>query len=310
MRISWRFLLISLGIFFLIPMSTQAASLRFEEEQFQNADEIYTLVTVLLDTEEEVINAVAGEVNVSDTVQVISVEGTNRTMSHWVQQPTKTSMKTIDFSGMVVGGIQGEELELFRFIIGVRTADVRALADHPDLVQIWLEEGEAYLHDGQATQTDFIGEVFTGSIADFSSQSETDEGVDFADLYAPEPFLIEYLPIGILGDQSALVFEAQDYHSGISHYELIFLGLGEEFDAEMDYDWEHVESPYFFDAMPERASAVIVAVDRAGNKRFAEVSLLQKAEYFWLLTIIGGIIILAIILFLIYVYRKNRTSWR
>lgn len=292
--------------FLFVADSAHAASLYFEDQQFVNNGNVFSQVTVYLDTEGDVINTIGGEVNLSSSAYILSTDSSNETISHWIQPPLKTSQQTIDFSGMMVGGVSDSKMTLFKFVVVIHPPSKRYLYTEPNTVRLWLEEGEAYLDDGMATPAGLTTMPFTRSVWGMSHVDAMDEQVSFADLIPPEEFVIEYIAPGVLGDQAAVVFSAQDYQTGISHYRLSHVEKDTQVGLGMEFDENFVQSPYFLDESMQTGKIIVAAVDQAGNQRFSEVRLGQDEVSGLMLFCFGGCILVIGLIIIYYVFLRKK----
>lgn len=229
-------------------------------------DEI--LVTLILDTKGQNINALAGEVVAPDTLKPMGISDGNSIVNFWIE-PLRFEGQRLIFSGMIPGGYNGATGKLFNFVLE---------GEQAELSRLKVKDLIALLNDGQGTKT---AVRVTWQARPFESSGER------IDIIAPEPFqpLIGRTP-DLFGNQWFVSFAAQDKQSGIDHYEVAESRLSFNFLHRLN--WIKTISPYQLLDQTGRSNIFVRAVDREGNVRSAKLirSSWYKSVWFWIIIII------------------------
>ena len=292
--------MIKTPIFFLfllfcltLPFGAKAAEFRLESDgtSFGVGDEF--LVTVTIDTQGEMINAVQGEIAFpEDFLELKGIREKGSIVNLWIIQPSASlTQGGPSFSGLTPGGYAGKGV-LFSLIFEAKAQGEGVVA---------IDQGQALLNDGEGTETELTIFNFQFSIfnQDANSQSSKLEIADDTD--PPEPF---ELRIGqaphVFDGERFLVFVAQDKNSGIDYYEISIVRVGT---ATV---WEKATSPFLLEQYDDITKIQVRAVDRSGNVRSAALSV--KNPSFVFLSLRNIVILMGIGGVLVYLYwRKKRT---
>src|SRR3989338_410193 len=91
-----------LGLFFVLPNSTLAATLGFSPSTLSRAVENTFSVSVYVSSTDQAINAVSGVVSFPPgMLEVVGISKTNSIMSFWVQEPSFSNANgTVNFEGI------------------------------------------------------------------------------------------------------------------------------------------------------------------------------------------------------------------
>lgn len=237
---------------FLVPGTLYSAHLFFESSSTQVGVNQVFKVTVFLDSEDEVINAMEGIISIPDHLSITAINDSKSILSLWAEPPEVVD-DNIVFGGIKPGGWFGNRGELFSFQV---TSDI------PGAGKFITTDATLFLHDeattlAQLTSGEWLVEV-DSNIPLFPSE------FIFEDDTPPEPF-----PLFLVQDRNvfdadyALVFNATDEGSGIAFYE-----VQETIDLLEDDslgEWQRAESPYRIVDQSLQGYVYVRATDRAGN---------------------------------------------
>lgn len=243
---------------FLITSSTQAAKLFFETDVTEIGIGQEIKVTLRLDTEGEIINAIEGEIRLPEIISMESIKDGNSIISFWVEQPRIENTKTIIFSGIVPGGSEINNGEIFSFTAKTNSEGVGSIG---------FSSAHVLLHDGQGTEVDI--QIDTLSLLVDTEISLTDFSTE-TDMEPPEKFELNLTDDeNVFSGDYFLVFASQDKSSGIGYYEV--LETKKRLIDERLGEWQIVKSPYQIKDQTLTSFVYIRAVDRVGNVRVSVI---------------------------------------
>ncbi len=264
-------------------------------------------VNLMLDTENQGINALEGKVVFFDNLELISINEGNSLISLWAVKPALTASSGesyILYSGLVPGGYQGDLSAYWQGYQPGKVFELIFKAKETGLAQINTEDAKVLLNDGKATETElsvmnyalriieeirdadsdsdvpdsrFDSEAQSSSLEDrqdSGSETQYSSGGSVAqnnvvDVEPPEDFqpVITRIP-EISGDKWFLVFNSQDKDSGIDHYE-IQENRNQKIEnkAIEDKEWAAAESPHLLNDQKLRSYVYVKAVDKASNEK-------------------------------------------
>lgn len=239
-------------------------------------------IAVVIDTQQEYINALEGDLLVPSDIIVADILDSSEVLSFWVEKPKYSDAK-IHFSGMTPGGFSGEGL-LFRII-------VQAKKDQE--VNFVLTDLQALLNDGQgtATRAEAVGlKVNFVSTKDTSTESVS---VAISDREMPESFTpiisrLDQIEPGIF----FLVFDTQDKGTGIDHYEV----------REGWRFYEEASSPYRLKNQKLNDDIYVKVFDKAGNQRVVKVLAFNKKYWYEKIEFYG---IILVVIFAYFILKKK-----
>jgi hypothetical protein len=301
------FLSFFLLFFCCLPLSGQAAQLSISSPVSEIAVDQKVTAQIYLDTQQENINALEGEITFSSNLSLQEIKDGNSVVTFWLNRPQLSAENKIAFAGVIPGGYQGQGF-VFSVIFQVKK-------DGPGSLSV--SQGKILLNDGQGTAAKFTAQNLTWQFVVPKTQAlllpPADSAVQGAnekisDHEAPESFVpLIARDDKIFDGQWFLSFTTQDKSSGLSHYEVresrefgwgkLKLSQGR---------WLVTASPYVLQDQTLKSYLYVKAVDKAGNQRtvvLAPVNLSWcENSSFWGIIILG-VIILFIFLFL---WRKGR----
>jgi len=247
---------------------------------------------LVLDTENEEINAVEGKVIFPENLlELKEIRDGATIVNFWIERPKVKSGNQIAFSGIIPGGYIGKKGLIFSAIF-------QSNNQGEDTIKI--QEAKTLLNDGKGTQASLsISNLqFLISKQVPSPQIPISE---IKDIDLPEPFepIISQNP-EIFNGKYFLVFLTQDKGSGIDHYEILEKEQKSSIRGLIKKDeWQVSESPYLLKDQKLKSYIYVKAIDKAGNERVATLSpqnpLKWYENYFVWLTILIIIIVAFII---------------
>ncbi len=278
-------ILIFSALLLLLPLTAQGASFFFSPEQVETKIGARFEVKFIIDTEEEVVNAIEGMLKIPDGLRVVEILHGSSLITLWIERPNVRE-NTVYFSGITPGGFQGEiGVARGAFIPGVVFTLILESVDRTTK-NILPYDMVALLGDGKGT----AAKVTTNSFTYVHSETEADFSLENDDV-PPEEFFPVVIEDALLGEKSALIFSTRDAQSGISHFEV----------KEGENDWVVTESPYVIRDQTLQSNMVVKAVDKAGNIRLAEVPAHNQGTtnlfVIWILSIIMLVAVLVTFFF-------------
>ncbi len=265
-----------LGIFFLLPLSLQAAELHIISPAMVGVGESLE-VEVLLSSADEPVNALEVVLELSPNLELQKIDDGSSVVLFWTESP-QSKGGSIVFSGIMPGGFNEVGGSVLRLIVKAKAAGaayVRAV------------NAKAYRNDGEGTPVTLTVHSFSTEI----QQAPTGQGarVEMADYEPPEPFTIELVqdPNMFEGAWFA-VFATQDKGSGIARYEVC---EGKE--------CADTVSPYVLKNQKPDATIVVKAYDRSGNVR---VETLSHPVSWWVYI---GALLLVLLVASVIIWRKH-----
>lgn len=277
------------------------------------AAEVRTLapvkVSVLLNTENDAINAVEGVIKFPETLDAVLVETGKSLISFWVEEPRLDKaaalggLKQISFSGVMAGGVSVRNGLLFSLYL----TPTSALAVGENLL-VQLTGVKAVIGDG-------FGTAASATIKNLSLRAarkppeaallvaNTAFNLTAFDVLPPDKFT------PILG-QSATLFDnqwfvawsARDSGSGIDHYE-VQETLSKD---SLDTAWVKAQSPYLLVDQSLQANIFVKAVDKNGNFRVELASKRAKATGSNFGYAAAGIFLIVFFLLIVEIWRVRR----
>jgi GxxExxY protein len=261
-------------------------------------------VDVILDTENESINAIEGKIIFpSDLLELKDINEANSIVNFWIDNPQiamnkNASSNEVIFSGIVPGGYTGRGL-IFSMVFQTKKAG-------EGLIEI--KDIKALLNDGRGSETkSTFQNLFVAIRGDIRGYSwSTPE-----DTEPPEDFKPEIASDSTIFDGKwFLVFATQDKASGVDHYEVLefrswnleFRKIVKKVIKVISYSkfqtpdsYEIAESPHLLKDQKLRSWIYVKAIDKAGNERIVSLPPRYPLKWYerWE---IWGIIMLGIVI--------------
>jgi hypothetical protein len=282
------------GVFCLIcglGPAAQAAVLSFEPATatFKINQEIQ--VKVLLNTEDEILNAVEANIIYSDNLlQFVDVSDANSVLNLWPQRP-KNIDGEISFAGIIPGGYKGGAGLL-------ATLMFKTIKEGDGSIAI-INKTSVLKNDGNGTEAQLMVQNLDFKIQELGD-NYTYTGAGYKPAYQSDTLPPENFTPQISRDSSVfegkwfVVYNTQDKQSGIDHFE-----VQENRSAKSDYSkWKTAVSPYLLEDQNLKSYIFVKAVDKAGNSKLEILPPKyekKKIGAIWLVE-------LGIILFIIFLY--------
>jgi len=211
-------------------------------------------VNLMLDTEEEYINAVEGKVIFpEELLELREIRDGNSIINFWIERPKVEQADIVAFSGIMPGGYQETKGFLFSVAFQAKASGSGAIKIH---------DAKVLLNDGEGTSANLSIFNFQFSISEEALPVppivETIKDID-----PPEEFGLEIVQNPDMFDgKYFLVFATQDKGSGIDRYEIQETG-----NERQGKNWVEAESPYVLKDQELHSYIYVKAVDKAGNER-------------------------------------------
>lgn len=291
--------LVALFLLFLsvvVPASASAATVYLEASRNTVSVGDTAIVTVKINADGAVLNTVDGEVVLRGSgaggnlvVQEFSLA--NSSFGLWPRTPSlSTDGRRIAFVGGVPGGFSIEGATLFKIIVDAKKEGVMTIS--PENISVFANDGK-----GTKVPVNVKG-VSINVVArkDGIAVNNEWQGLVSADTKAPEDFLI------VLGQDPTLFqgkkfafFSALDNQSGIDYYSVSEDGAPEVRSGSM----------YVLRNQSDDAKLVVVAHDKAGNKKTAKYPTSRPISWLSILVVV----LIAVIAKIVYKrWRKNKKN--
>jgi len=287
-------------LFSVLPFGARAAILYFKPDSGKYYQDETFSVQVMIDTEEDCINTVKGEIDFSkDVLEAVNFATGNSILTIWLQTPKiDQNLGKISFIGGIPGGycgpLPGEPGELDLLLKIFFKTKREGMANLR-----FSEESQVLLNDSLGTPAKLTikGAVFTilpgiPEIPKKEWQEELEK-----DNIPPEPFEIEiHRTPEIFEGKYFITFFTSDKQTGLDYFEV----------KEGKRNWEKAESPYLLEDQDLKSIIKVKAVDKAGNERLAEYIPPKKITWKdWLPWLILILIVASIIYWLWKIYTKK-----
>lgn len=284
----------------LVPSESLAAKLYLEPSsgEYQKGDVF--IEEVRIDVDNEWINTVKTDIFFSqESLEVVDFIKGGSILSLWIEEPSfEEESGLISFSGGIPGGYKGKIIGdpgTSNLILKI-AFKVKDLSEDRKGYISFSDTSQVYLNDHKGSLADLKKE---GSSLDFVlGEEREDEWQEMLerDKVSPEPFVLEIRKDeDIFEGRYFLVFSTTDKQTGIDHFEI----------KEGEKEWKKGKSPYLLEDQELESLIKVKAIDKAGNERISEASpfkaLPEKKEKSFYLPVL---IIIALILFLVWIFKK------
>ncbi|MCX6781709.1 MAG: cohesin domain-containing protein [Candidatus Magasanikbacteria bacterium] len=295
------FLLLVASIYLFIAADVFAADfLFFGVPQSVNAGDEFKIDAVI-DAKKLPINALSGKIifseNLLDVNQILTG---NSGINFWIESPKISQPGTIDFSGIVTNGFDGE-LVLFSAIFKAKSHG-EANIEYTDI--------QALLNDGNGTKDIPSSKNISVKIT-VPAEGEPAKLFTAVDSEQPDDFIPQIVKTANLfnGDYT-IIFQAQDKQSGIDHYEIMERKTYRLFNNEFEFGiWKNAESPFRLSDQKLQSNIFVKAIDEQGNERVAYLPASNPILWYENRLIWSIIILIAAIIFacvLLYARKKDK----
>ncbi len=282
-------------VLWLVPSVVLALEISFEPANVASNQEKAFTATVVINTDSQTINAVDGTLSVSpELAEGLTISDSGSIVTYWVKQPVyDESTQTIQFSGTIPGGYDGQAGILFSIILQPYSGKGLDNA-------ITIGEAKAYLNDGLGTPASVQTKQFkitsqgSGPIdTEITNQLYLDQ--NRPDNIPPEVFSPQLAQDDRVFDGKWFInFATTDKQSGVDYYEIQETRSG-ALDAGQ---WQRAQSPYLLSDQDLHSYIYVVAVDRQGNERMIKVNPRRPLSW-WQLhqsdLLVGGTVVTLIV---------------
>lgn len=256
-------------------------------------------VDLVLDTENEEINAVEGKlVFPPQLLEIKEIRDGNSIINFWVEKPRIEQLNTVIFSGITPGGYQDKKGFLLSVIFQAKASGNGAIE---------IRNNKVLLNDGNGTPANVKFSPFQFLISQKTlATPPTIETIK--DAAPPEDFKPEIVnDSNIFDGKYFLVFATQDKGVGIDHYEISETKCKMDIKREADAKWIQAESPYLLADQELKSYIYVKAIDGAGNRRILVITPTKHwYEKWW----IWVIILLGIASFVFWLrFKKHKKKW-
>jgi hypothetical protein len=293
MKIFFRLVASVVLLFGALCSPVSAAILFSAPGQIQAVPHQQFAVDVLLDTQQDDLNALEGKVFFpTDLLELKEVRDGSSIINFWVERPQKGT-SPVTFSGVIPGGYRFPKGMIFSLVFEAKEIGQG---------NIRIEQARALKNDGQGTpalltltfSSVTVAETVPAPAAPVPGLTDTDPPEVFVPQMSQDP--------SIFDGKWFLSFATQDKSSGIDHYEIQETSFwGKE-------KWVVGESPYELKHQDPTRTVYVKAVDRAGNERIGTASPAHTRDATYDRIVILGIIF--VIACGIYVFWKRHRSQR
>jgi hypothetical protein len=289
----------------LLPWPVFGAGVHFNPTSIPAQQSQPSTVTLLIDTQQDSINAIDGVVLVAKELgDSIVVSDSGSIITYWIEQPTwDPGERTIKFSGAIPGGYNGNNAILFSVIVS--EYDGPAVSNALTATNL-----HSYANDGAGTPIMISSKQFAiGGTPGKTDGAVTEQlyiGDSKQDSIPPETFSPHVTRDERVFDNKWFVnFATIDKQSGIDHYE-----VQESRNGRINSgNWKTASSPYLLEDQNLQSFIFITAIDRQGNERVIKV--FPKNELPWFARYWKDIMILVVIVLIVgvsYWYYKREHS--
>jgi hypothetical protein len=249
-----RFIIIATVLISLVPAFASAATMGVVSESPSVVVGQPFEVDVTFDTQGVAANAV--QADVTFPAGLFTLQGVNDGASPvtlWVEAPHETASGTVEFAGIVPGGVSSANS-----VVGLILVPVA-----PGTGTIAISDAALLANDGQGTAISVTTSSVSIDVGSAPASGVVPQGPAFP-YTAPQTFtpVISQDP-DIYGGQYFLIFSTTDKGSGIAYYQVLETpagsGMGE------NPAWVTATSPYLLQDQDLSSDIYVRAVNNAGN---------------------------------------------
>ncbi len=248
-----KILIIVLFLVFL-PKSLLAVEINFDStgNKFLKGEDF--VVSVKVNTGNEIINAIEGEIHFPENiVEIVGIKDGSSMLNFWLERPKEIEGNIVRFSGLTPGGFSGANNDLFSVTLQAKNSGQGVVS---------VEKIISLRNDGEGSRVPSSGNYLPLVVTDDVEYAR--DKFEIKDTELPESFtpIISQSP-EIFNGEYFIVFATQDKLSGIDFYEIKEGNLG---------FFRKVTSPYKLRDQSLTKKIYIKAVDKAGNERLEIIS--------------------------------------
>ncbi|MDQ5949600.1 MAG: hypothetical protein QG669_365 [Patescibacteria group bacterium] len=261
-------------------------------QDFKTGDKIY--FDIFVDSLGESVNAIESDILFpQNLLEYVDYYETSSIITGWVEAPVMNG-NSIHFAGIIAGGFSGLIDPVTNYVSPARVVRLVFLAKQEGVGSLSFASSEVFKNDGKGTALETKTLPYQ-----FSISNEGTALLDFSyDTNPPEPFspLIRRDERFFAG-KYFVVFETRDKETGIAYFKV----------KEGLQSWVKAKSPYLLKDQSLTSLVKVVAVDKNGNEREAQISLDQNVfskAGFWVF--VGLLILLVGVIIFAYVYTRKK----
>ncbi len=285
-------------------------------------------LSVRLDTNEsesECINAIDAVITYDEGVSPVDISVGESILPVWVEYPTiNKETRQITLAGGIPNGYCGRVSgdprltnKIVELVFRAPGLSVGGGAETNSVTVSFAPETTAYLNDGFGTVANL---TTLGATIALSKEVGSDIQDDWRDDISNDQEPPEEFSISLEHDEFAfnqqyyIVFNTTDKQTGLSHFEVLeeapqevsLFGFG-----AVTAPWQEARSPYVLKDQSLRSTVRVKALDKAGNEYIATLapqntsSALWPKYLPWLVVAVGGVLVLATVVWLLLRRRKR-----
>jgi hypothetical protein len=278
--------------------------------QYINGETVSFILNLKLEPK-ECINTIEAEINF-DTQYLIFKDflSGQSIINLWVDQPSSEKAEAINQTGLIKlsGGLPGGYCGNDNSVapIGELVFQINPQVSQETSTFITVAtSSKVLLNDGQGTAKLASSQRATLNIfkKENNLEAPTTTATVLNDAIPPEPFTIAiYQDPNIYGGKKYIIFNAIDKQSGVDYYEISESKTGCLDSLFGNSKWTIIKSPHILINQNVNGIIRVKAVDKAGNKRMAELDLTKLKSLY---SIVGVVILLIIIIMVLFLIIKK-----
>ncbi len=244
------------------PSWVSAASLNLKLDEALLKNEGRAVVSVYLDPADTSINAIGGELSIiSGQASFSDIEDGASIVSAWIERPEIKNNKIV-FAGIIPGGFSGMYTPFSKERQPGLLMKFAVTAEDEGEVSISLNNPQLFSGNGEAEVAKVEPEAL---LISFDKRTSSAKVNSQSDTIAPTNLSIDIMKLGEGADGWFAVFLADDFESGIDHFEM----QESEINQTSEVNWTRVSSPARLQDQSRNSYVFIKAVDRQGNEAIA-----------------------------------------
>jgi hypothetical protein len=273
--------------FFVSVSKTEAAFIYTKTTEDIGARDVF-VIDVMIDTEGTALNAVEGNIilsNKATNIEVRDLSVAGSALNLWPRKPSLSEKgDSISFVGGSPDGILGKNILLFKIVASV-PKESRLISGKDILV---------YANDGKGVPVSALVKADPIAISlPKTKPIDVWRDVISNDNTPPEPFIISLQQDETLYDGKKFInFSTTDLNSGVSFYEV----------KEGGRELVRTGETYVLVDQKNKNNIIVIAHDNAGNVRISELNIKSK-DINWKIVIIW-VVVLSIVLKSRKIFRK------
>ncbi len=261
---------------------------------------------VLVDTNNESINALAGSLEYSkETLRLDNFSDASSIINLWLERPSLDNSGLLKLSGIIPGGYSGSQ----GLVLTLNFTVIKSGA-----IFCQTKNWQILKNDGQGQEV-LVKNANLSLIAKENQGNRAPMQLAIKDIDRPEAFSLELVKEdGVNQGKWFVAFATQDKGSGLATYEILETKNFFAQEADMPIrGWEPVTSPYVLTDQSLSSYVYVRAIDRAGNLRLAYLAPTEnqrqlvdyKKVLIWCI-ILGGVLFVLLILLLKWRQKKRQ----